>query len=70
MIIATGIAVLLIAVWRIDVYFHPFAPCRRCEGSGQNRGSRNTAYGLCRHGPQRVRFAASRAAARQQSRGK
>ena len=26
--------------WRLDVWFHPFAPCRRCQGTGRNKGSR------------------------------
>lgn len=57
-----------VAWWRLDVWFHPFARCRYCKGSGQNRGSRRDAYGLCRHGPQRIRFGASRAAARHRGR--
>jgi hypothetical protein len=56
------------AWWRVDVGLHPFAPCRRCKGSGWNRGSRQGAYGLCVHGPRRVRWTGRRAAARQMRR--
>jgi hypothetical protein len=56
--------VLPVALWRIDVWFHPFAPCLMCKGRGTNPGSRRGAYGLCAHGPRRVRFAARKAAAR------
>jgi hypothetical protein len=56
--------------WRVDVYFHPFAPCRRCDGTGRNKGSRSKAYGLCRHGPRRTRLFAKKAAARHDRRGK
>lgn len=53
------------ALWRADVYFHPFAPCVRCKGTGRNWGSRRTAQGLCKHGPLRVRFTGRRSADRQ-----
>jgi hypothetical protein len=69
-IVAVVVVVLIVAGWRLDVYFHPFAPCRRCKGSGQNPGSRTTAYGLCRHGPRRTRLLAKSAAARHIKRGK
>lgn len=62
------IAAVAVAGWRIDVRLHPFAPCRSCKGSGTNRGSRSGAYGLCPHGPRRVRAFAKRAAARQSNR--
>lgn len=62
------LAAVVVAGWRIDVYFHPFAPCRHCRGRGTNWGSRSTAYGLCRHGPRRVRFGARAAAERHRGR--
>jgi hypothetical protein len=62
------IAAGLFAWWRFDVELHPFAPCRQCKGSGTNRGSRRGAYGLCPHGPRRVRLFARSAAARQSRR--
>lgn len=56
------------AMWRIDMYFHPFAPCRQCKGTARNWGSRSTAFGLCKHGPLRVRFTGRRSADRQMAR--
>jgi len=47
---------IAVAWWRIDLYFHPYAKCRKCKGSGQNAGSRVAAWGLCKHGPRRLRF--------------
>ena len=64
MLYATLIVVVLAVGWRLDVYLHPFARCRRCGGSGWNWGSRSTAYGLCRHGLRRVRFTGRRSADR------
>jgi hypothetical protein len=62
-------AVVAFAAWRIDVWFHPIAPCRRCKGSGQNTGSRKGgAYGVCTHGPERPRFAAGKSFDRHQQR--
>ena len=61
-------AVVAFAAWRIDLEFHPFTQCRKCDGSGRNKGSRKKAYGLCRHGSRRPRFAAKAAAARQELR--
>ena len=52
------------AAWRADLELHPFAPCRKCKGSGRNVGSRRGAYGLCKHGPQRARWTGKKAAAR------
>lgn len=62
------IAALIVGGWRIDVWLYPFAPCRRCKGSGMSRGSKRTAYGLCKHGPRRVRFTGRRSADRQMAR--
>lgn len=58
------IALVAFGLWRIDLELCPFAPCRVCKGSGQSRGSRAGAYGLCPHGPRRIRFTGRRAAAR------
>lgn len=63
-----GLAVTLFAWWRVHLECHPFAPCRSCKGSGQNRGSTPGAYGLCGHGPQRVRFTGRKAAQRHMAR--
>lgn len=59
------IAAVALAGWWIDLQFHPFRPCVHCKGSGQNWGSRRTAYGLCKHGPRQVRLGGRKAAARQ-----
>lgn len=69
-LVLLAIAVALIGAWRVDVELHPFAPCRKCKGTGTNLGSRRGAYGLCPHGPRRVRFAAKGAAARHLARRK
>lgn len=62
-------AVLAVAGWRVDVWFHPIAPCRRCKGSGMNRGSRKGgARGVCTHGLERPRFAARKSFDRHQQR--
>lgn len=58
------------ALWRIDIYFRPFAPCRYCKGTGWNWGSRSSARGLCRHGRLRVRFGARAAAERHNARAR
>lgn len=34
--------------WVMSLYRWPFAPCRKCEGSGKNRGSNGKRYGQCR----------------------
>jgi hypothetical protein len=54
--------------WRIDVWFHPIAPCRRCGGSGMNPGSRKGARGVCTHGQERPRFGARKSFERHQAR--
>ena len=65
-----AIPVVAFAGWRIHVWLYPFARCRYCRGRGWTRGSRSTAYGLCRHGPGRVRFGARAAAERQKARSR
>jgi hypothetical protein len=65
-----AVIALVAAGWRVDVNLHPFAPCRRCSGSGRNKGSRSKAYGRCSHGPERTRLFASKAAARHNQKGK
>ena len=70
-ILAAVVAVAAFAWWRIDVWFHPIARCRKCKGTGMNRGSRSGARGVCTHGAERPRFAARKSFARhQQRRGK
>ena len=32
----------------VSLYLWPFAPCRKCEGSGRNQGSNRKRYGQCR----------------------
>lgn len=33
--------------WAWQALFHPFAPCRRCDGSGKNPGSNGKRWGRC-----------------------
>ena len=33
--------------WVVRAWFWPFAPCRRCGGSGQSRGSTGRRWGRC-----------------------
>lgn len=63
-----AIAGVSLACWRIDVWAHPFAACRRCKGTGWNPGSRSSANGVCKHGARRVRLFAKKAAARHRER--
>jgi DnaJ-class molecular chaperone len=52
----------ILAVWQaITVYVWPYAPCRRCEGSGRNAGSDRNRFGQCRRckgAGRRIRFGA------------
>jgi DnaJ-class molecular chaperone len=32
----------------VSLYLWPFAPCRKCEGTGRNLGSNSKRYGQCR----------------------
>lgn len=54
----------LFVAWRIDVEIRPYAPCRRCGGSGRGRFSTKSAFNVCRHGQRRTRAFARGAAAR------
>lgn len=36
------------AVWVVRAWFWPFARCRKCGGSGRNRGSTGKRWGQCR----------------------
>jgi hypothetical protein len=62
------LAAAAFAAWRIDVWFHPIARCRRCGGTGMNRGSRKRARGVCMHGQDRPRFAARKSFERHDAR--
>jgi len=43
------IALIALVVWVVSLYLWPFAPCRKCQGSGRNRGSNpRKRYGQCR----------------------
>lgn len=55
------IALGALACWVASLYLWPFAPCRKCEGSGRNRGSDGKRYGQCRRcegSGRRTRFGA------------
>lgn len=44
------IAAIIAAIagrWLWHVLFHPFAPCRRCGGTGKNGGSTGRRWGRC-----------------------
>lgn len=61
---ALGFAVIVVGVagtnWLWHLRRHPIGKCRWCGGTGQNRGSRRTRYGRCRHckGGERIRVGA------------
>jgi hypothetical protein len=63
-IVVAIVAAVAFAWWRINVEINPYAPCRRCKGSGLGRFSRKSAFNLCKHGKQRTRAFAKGAAAR------
>lgn len=46
-----GVAVVLLGGggWLFSLWRHPYAPCRWCNGSGRNPGSRRTRFGTCTH---------------------
>jgi hypothetical protein len=67
-VVAVILAVVALAWWRVDVWFHPIARCRRCGGSGMNRGSRKGARGVCTHGQERPRFGARKSFERHKAR--
>ena len=56
------LVVLLLIVWRaVTLYVWPYAPCRKCEGSGRNAGSDRKRFGQCRRcmgAGRRIRFGA------------
>lgn len=64
------LAVVIVAAWRIDVWFHPIARCRKCKGTGDNPGSRAGARGVCTHGQERPRFGARKSFERHKARRK
>jgi hypothetical protein len=39
--------VVALLLWAGSLYFWPFAPCRRCEGTGRNGGSNRQRFGDC-----------------------
>ena len=53
---------LILGIWRaITLYMWPYAPCRKCEGSGRNAGSDGKRFGQCRRcrgAGRRIRFGA------------
>jgi DnaJ-class molecular chaperone len=42
------VALLAVAVRVVTLYLWPYAPCRKCEGSGRNPGSKRGRFGQCR----------------------
>lgn len=42
------IVLAALGVWGVSLYLWPFAPCRKCEGSGRNPGSKRKRFGQCR----------------------
>lgn len=42
------LAIAVAAGWAVSLYFWPFRDCRRCRGSGRNRGSNRRRYGTCK----------------------
>ncbi len=48
-------------VWVGSLHLWPYAPCRKCEGSGRTPGSNKKRYGQCRRckgAGRRIRFGA------------
>ncbi|WP_300611081.1 hypothetical protein [Trebonia sp.] len=45
-LVITGL--LIAAGWAVSLYLWPFAPCRKCEGTGRNPGSSRKRHGECR----------------------
>jgi DnaJ-class molecular chaperone len=59
----TVIIVILLAagVRVVTLYLWPYGPCRKCEGSGRNRGSKRARFGQCRRcegAGRRIRYGA------------
>lgn len=55
------VIILLVFAGRVlTLYLWPYRPCRRCEGSGRNPGSKRARFGQCRHcdGGKRIRLGA------------
>lgn len=42
------VAVLTVLGWLVSLWLWPFAPCRKCSGSGTNAGSNKKRFGTCR----------------------
>ena len=45
---AFAAGLVLFGVLVASLYLWPFAPCRKCDGSGRNPGSKRKRYGQCR----------------------
>lgn len=44
-----AVIVMLAAAGRVvTLYLWPYGPCRKCDGSGRNPGSRQKRFGQCR----------------------
>lgn len=44
-----AVIILLLAAGRVaTLYLWPYGPCRKCGGSGRNRGSKRARFGQCR----------------------
>lgn len=55
------IVLLALGARVVTVYLWPYAPCRKCEGSGRNPGSKRKRFGQCRRcdgAGRRIRFGA------------
>lgn len=55
------IILLALGARAVTVYLWPYAPCRKCEGSGRNPGSKRKWFGQCRRcdgAGRRIRFGA------------
>ena len=46
-LITIAVALGLLACWQVSVWLYPFAPCRRCSGSGKVPGSNKDRWGTC-----------------------
>ena len=42
------LGLIALVLWAGSLYLWPFAPCRKCGGSGRNRGSDGKRHGECR----------------------
>lgn len=43
-----GLGALVVVGDVVSLWLWPFAPCRKCSGSGTNSGSNRSRFGLCR----------------------